>query len=370
MSKDSHENVLPPAIQKQVDQADSIIAQLQQTEGEPAPAPQPANEPAPAPAPTEIKVGSPPAPAPAPAAPAPAPQPANDPASERTDWKQKYLVLQGKYDKEVPRLHEDLRVANAGMHGLQDQLGTLTATVAAMQEVNKAPPVPTTPLVSDEEIERFGPDLVDVMKRVATEAVAPYDDRKVGELATTVQKQGEKASHLETGVAESARNRLYERLDLAVPGWNVINKDPIFVTWLGTVEPLTGQLRGNLLRAAFDRNDSERVVAFFKSFQEEHVVEVPDPNNAAPPADPVVPETPAEPQQTLEELVAPGTPKTGPTDAHDESGNGRIWTQTDITEFYAYRNEFIKKNPNKDIPDNVLALERDLIAAQSEGRIR
>lgn len=281
-----------------------------------------------------------------------------------------YSVLKGKYDVEVPRLHEDLRSANRGMSSMQDQMNTMQATMAAMQEVSKTPPAPPAPLVTDEEIERFGPDLIDVVKRVATEAVSPYVDQRVGEVAASVSSLREKASNLETGVAESARNRLYERLHTAVPGWDVINKDPVFVSWLGTVEPLTGQQRGSLLRTAFERSDSERVVAFFKSFQKEHVVEAIDPNVATPTGDPAALETPGEPQQTLEDLVAPGTPKTGSTDAHEESGKGRIWTQTDITEFYTYKNEFIKKNPNKDLPDNVLALEKDLFAAQSDGRIR
>ena len=37
--------------------------------------------------------------------------PAEEPKPERTDRKQKYNVLQGKYDAEVPRLSSDLREA-------------------------------------------------------------------------------------------------------------------------------------------------------------------------------------------------------------------------------------------------------------------
>jgi len=282
-----------------------------------------------------------------------------------------YSVLKGKYDAEVPRLHDDIRNSNNAMRGLQEQLGTLQATVAAMKEVNKTPPTPPAPLVTDEEREQFGPDLIDVVGRAAQEAVRPYVDQRVSEVAASVTQVQESASHLETGVAESNRIRLYERLHIAVPGWDVVNKDPVFVTWLGETDQYTGQLRGNLLRAAFERNDSERVIAFFKGFQKEHAVVVPDPDPAALVVDPANPpaELTPEPQQTLEELVAPGTPKTGTTGAHDEA-NGRIWTQTDIEEFYAYKNEFIKKNPNRELPDDVVALERDLFAAQTDGKGR
>ena len=346
-----HENVLPEAVRRQMEQADAIIAQMKNDPEAPAPAPEPkADDPAP----------TPPPPAPEP----PPPAPKEEPTSERTDWKQKYSVLKGKYDAEVPRLHDDLRDARGQLRTFQDQLSTLQATVAALKEVKSEPAKKAEPLVSQEEIDQFGPDLIDVMQRVAKQTLGVELDSQLAPVKQSVKQVNERVASTSESVAKSSRQRLYERLDAAVPGWQTTNKDQEFLSWLAEEDPTLGEVRGNLLRGHFERNDADRVIKIFKGFQKEHVVETTDPSPATP-----AEETP-EPQQKLDELVAPGTPKTGSTGAHEESGKGRIWTQKEIGSFYEYKNEFIKKNPNKELPDEVKAAERDLFKAQTENRIR
>ena len=164
---------------------------------------------------------------------------------------------------------------------------------------------------------------------------------------------------------------MYNRLEDAVADWATVNKSEPFLKWLDESDEFSGLVRGNLLRAAFDRNDADRVIKIFKSFQKEHVVDTTDPSADAPTDETPSEETPAEePQQTLDELVAPGTPKTGSTGAQEESGKGRIWNQKLIDEFYGWKNEFVKKNPGKDLPEEMAREERDLFKAQHEGRIR
>jgi len=347
----NEDNALPAAVQKQVDEADAIIKQMQEQED----APDPNSDPAPDPDPT----------------PDPDPDPDPNPESERTDWKQKFLVLQGKYNNEVPILHADLKEARGAVGGLQDQLNTLTATVASMKELQKTPPTPPKPLVSEEEIEQFGPDLIDLIGRVAKQELGVTLDDKLKPVKASVKQVEGKVAENETSVAQSARDKLYDRLDSQVTDWNVINKSEPFLKWLAGEDELTGVVRGNILRAAFDRNDADRVVKFFKSFQKEHVVETTDPSADAPTKETPSEETPAEePQQTLDELVAPGTPKTGSTGAQEESGKGRIWNQKLIDEFYVWKNDFVKKYPGKELPEEMAREERDLFKAQHEGRIR
>ena len=356
-----HENVLPPAVRRQVEQADAIIAQMNQQQ-------QPPTDPNPAAIPTEPKQVTPPPAPPKPSDP-PSDPPTDPEAKPREDWKHKYSVLKGKYDAEVPRLTADLRETRSALTQTREQLNTLQATVAALQEVNKKPPAPATPPVTPEEIEQFGPDLIDVVKRVAQEAVAPYVDRKVGEVSSSVKQVNESVASAGKTMAELARARVYERLDRDVQGWESINKSEKFVAWLHEEDGLSGEPRGAVLRRAFERNDADRVVKIFKGFQKEHVVETPDPGSSTPPADPPTDPAP-EPQKNLDDLVAPGTPKTGSTDAQAESGKGRIWTQKDIRDFMAWKNEFVKKRPGEELPKDMAELERDLFKAQNEGRIR
>jgi hypothetical protein len=356
----NQENALPAAVQKQVDEADAIIKQMQEVEDAPAPEETPKEE-DPRDVPQDVID----------AAGEETPEPA--PAPERTDWKQKFHVLQGKYNAEVPRLHAELKEAKQDTNGLKDQLNTLQATVASLQELQKKPPEPPKPLVTEEEVEQFGPDLIDLIGRVAKQELGVELDDKLKPVKASVKQVEGKVAQTETSVAQSAREQLYDRLDDAVSDWSQINKSEPFLKWLAQEDDFTGQVRGNLLRAAFDRNDADRVVKFFKSFQKEHVVETTDPSADAPDtarAEESAGKSEQEPQQPLDELVAPGTPKTGSTGAQEESGKGRIWTEKLINEFYGWKNEFVKKNPGKDLPKDMAGAERDLFKAQHEGRIR
>jgi hypothetical protein len=340
----NEDNALPPAVQKQVDEADAIIAAMRAAEGiELAPD---------AEATPDVVV------------PAPQVTPDPEPTSERTDWKQKFHVLQGKYNAEVPRLHADLKDARSQVGEVRDQMNTLQATVASMQELQKTPPKPVAPLISEEEIEQFGPDLIDLIGRVAKQELGVTLDDKLKPVRASMKQVEGKVAQNETSVAHSAREKLYDRLDTAVTDWNTINKSEPFLKWLAAEDDLTGQVRGNMLRAAFEQNNADRVVKFFKSFQKEHVVDTTDPTPATPA------KTTPEPQQTMDKLVAPGTPKTGSTGAQEESGKGRIWNQKLIDDFYEWKNEFVKKNPGKDLPKDMAGNERDLFKAQHEGRIR
>jgi hypothetical protein len=354
MSQDmTRENVLPAAVQKQVDQANAIIEQMKdQPEAPENPELQ-----------QEVEVSAQEAPeAPAPEQEAPAPEQ----KAERTDWKHKYSVLQGKYDAEVPRLNEELRESRTMLREQGDQINRLTATVESMKTLSQQTPEAPKELVTQEEIDQFGPDLIDIVKRVAQQTMEPYVENKVGEVKQSVQQVNENVASTREDVAKSARDRLYARLDAEVADWEALNKDPVFLEWLrGLPHELAEEPRGVALRRAFESNDANRVVKFFKSFQAEHVVENTDPGPAASSE-----ETPAEePQQNLEELVAPGTPKTGSTDAPTE-GNKRIWTRRDIEAFYAEKNEWIRKHSGKPLPDRITNLERDLFSAQAEGRLR
>lgn len=366
MSDETHgENVLPPAVRKAAAQADAIIADLNKSQNDPAS--EPASDPA--------QPAQEPAPAPAAASSEPASEPASDPAPKREDWKQKYNVLKGKYDAEVPRLSAELRESRTAIAGLQEQVTNLNVTLAAVKEVQKEPPAPAPkPVLTPEEIDNFGPDLIDVIERKAQEVADRMIADRIGKVESSVKQVSENVASTQKSVAESARERLYTRLDDEVAGWETINKQPAFVDWLRVADDFSGQPRGALLRAAFERNDADRVVKIFKSFQAENVGDENDPDPSAPTGDDPAPTgddpAPAGSQQGLDELVAPGTPKTGSSDAQQESGKGRIWTQSDIRAFYTRKNELIKARPNAELPEDMLQAERDIFVAQREGRVR
>lgn len=350
-------SALPAAVQKQVDEANEMIDKLSQPAAPPAPETPPAAE------------GGDPSPAAAPPAasePPAAPPPAEPPA----DWQHKYNVLQGKYNAEVPRLTRQVQEQEQTLRELHTQLNNTQSLLASLNPGQSAqtPPAPATPparLVKDEEIKEFGPDLVDLMRRVSQEAVAGKDT-EIAELKQQMAGLGKTVEATANATAVTAEERVIGLLDERVPEWRVQNEDVGFLTWLNEVDPFAGEQRGELLSQAYIVHDAPRVVAIFQGYLNENAAVTP-PTPAAAPAGDTPPATPE--GQQLESLVAPGTPKAG---AHggapaDHAGK-QIWNQSQVTELYAKINEFTKKG--RPAPKALQDLEADLILAQAEGRIQ
>ena len=330
---------LPRAVQKQVDEANRIVGELQN------PAPPVATAPvAVAPAVTAPVAQPTVVAAPAPIAPAPAaPQ-----ATPEDGFEHKYSVLRGKYDKEVPRLHRQVAQLNEQMDGLR----------ALLADMQKQPPAPTPQaradsLLSPEEIEEYGPDLIDVIGRKARELYEPT----FNELRSQVTQLKSQLGGVQQKAAMSDRDRVFSMLDDSVKDWRDLNENADFLAWLDTADPFAGQQRGNMLKQAFENNDAERVVAFFNGFLKEHAAIT----SGSQPAS----ESNGRPAVNLADQVAPGRSKNSVnvTGARKE---GRIWTRADVSRFYddVRRGKFKSKDAER------AELENDIVAAMRENRIR
>jgi hypothetical protein len=227
--------------------------------------------------------------------------------------------------------------------------------VAAPSGQSPAPAVKSK-LVKDEEVRDFGEDLIDVMRRVAREEQAPLEER-----FKPMQQQVDQVRNVASQVAQqstqSAQDKLFATLDEQAPGWRQQNEDAQFLDWLAQPDPYSGAARMDLLKQAYERHDTPRVLAFFVGYRNEHAVVTPPPAPAVPP-----PETS---QRKLEDFVAPGTAKTGATGAQEGAGK-RIWTEAEIKQFYTeaasgkYRNNKARRDE----------IERDIHAAVRDGRVR
>jgi len=272
--------------------------------------------------------------------------PAPKPPSE--DYEQRYKVLQGKYDAEVPRLHRQVNELTEQLNNMQQVLADL-----------KTPPAPQTispaSFVTPEEVEEYGSDLIDLVGRRAKEVYEPTINELKSELATL---KGQ-LSGVTENVAVDARGRLLSKLSDKVENWEQQNNDPEFLDWLNKLDPYSGEVRGRMLRAAFEANDADRVIAFFTGFRQEHAA-------VSPPAttDSVEP-TNRTPAVDLNSQVAPGKAKktSAPASAQNEK---RMWTRPEIAAFYTD----VQKGVFKNREDEKKALEKDIFLATVEGRIR
>ncbi len=177
-----------------------------------------------------------------------APPPAADeqtPAGERVAEEpvlQKYKTLQGMYNAEVPRLHQQGREQQQRIA----QLEQLLASVSAQQQTQQRPTESVLPKhISDKDVEEYG-DSLDVMRRASREELAPVMQRIANIEAFLQQVQSNMVPQLQQvqqRQAQSAEQMFWAGLTDNVSNWREINDNPDFQSWLMQVDPLTGITR-------------------------------------------------------------------------------------------------------------------------------
>ncbi len=293
--------------------------------------------PAPAPTPSVTPPGNELTPAPTPPAP-PAP-PAED------SWEHKFNSERGRRIK----LEEQIRSQGDRMLALENML----------QDIKSAPTAPApTPaparLITDQEENEFGPEMLDVMGRRAKEAITP----ELAELRATVASLEQKLTGTQTVVKRNARAEMLGTLDDRLPEWRRVNDMPEYKTWLALPDPYSGVIRHQMLLSAFEQNDTPRVLNFFKGFVSELAA-------TTPAGDTVIePPAPAPARPSLDTLAAPGRART-PAQVNLPAEKPIITTH-DVSAFYAA----VRRGEYRGRETEQAALERELFEAQREGRVR
>ena len=317
---------LPRVIQDQVDQADAFVAQMT---GQTAPNAETAPEPDPNP---DVNPEQPQQPVSQENEPKPAPVP------EET-WERKYLTLKGMYDAEVPRLHSQMRELN-------QQVQTLIAEAAvakAQQPRQEAAPAKT--LITEQDKEAFGSDLLDLIDRATEQKLAGNRDLEAQLRAEINELKGKLGNVTERQVV-SDKDRYEVALSAQVPDWEAMNIDQGFLTWLAEVDPVYGMPRQYALTNAYESLDANRTATIFKQYK---ATLAPAPRQQA--------------NRELQRQVAPTRSHTSPAPT-TSTADKRVYTTSDIDSFYTeWRRGMIDEA-------EAVQIERDIHAAINEGRIR
>lgn len=242
----------------------------------------------------------------------------NDPS-----WKQRYLVLRGKLYAEVPRLNAENKALRKEIEDLKSK-------------------VPAASLVKPEEVEHYGPEFIDMVKRAAEEIAAPLRAR-IAELTASQEPAAPAADD-----DESSLSKLFGEIAAKHPDWEQVNADPNFLRWLAQTDPATGMKRQLLVSAAVDNRDSEYVIDVLDKWKALH--------SAAPAATPAAPPAAKPKTESPSPDSVQGEPTRKPTDK-------KTWTVKEVNDFYAkWRSGRIKDA-------DATRIEQDIDAARAEGRI-
>lgn len=246
-------------------------------------------------------------------------------------WKHKYKSLDGIVRQRDQRIEQ-----------LGDIIANMQQSIAAMQNqapANQAPATPE-PAVSKEDVDTFGPDLIDLIRRVFK------DEAKSLEAHLKQQFSGfeSKMAKVESSVKESAQEKFESYLDKNAPGWRQVDSDPEFLEWIKA-----SKVRHQQLAMSVQSMDAVAAAELFNMYTQMH--KQVQAEQAAPRENK---------QRELEKQLAPGKSRQVGQD-HRQAGDKKQWTSSEIARAYAQRKSYSKQDWARQ--------EREIAQAQAEGRV-
>jgi hypothetical protein len=276
-----------------------------------------------------------------PPAPAESPPPPEDENSNT--WKSRALSTQGR-----------LEAANRTLGELQEQYYQEVMRSQVRPKPHRAPqeelPQPQQFLTAEDEA-NYGRELLDVTQRAALQAVTPK-----------IQEIEQQNAHLRQQVARERRRALDQAVELAVPDFREIDRNPRWHRWLLGIDVLSGRVRQQLLDEAVSAGSAPRVVSFFNSFRNEeaatgHIEPAPSQQALVVPREAAVP---------LASLAAPGRGRPASGGEASVPPDKPTYTRPQIRQLYEQhrRGAYVGREAEW------ARLDADIIAAGREGRIR
>ncbi len=224
---------LPSPIQAQLDQAAVIEAQMY---GTPAPEGNPVEP---------MSTETPDVPTPEVQQPAPV-------ASQSADLEHRFKVLQGKYNAETPKLHQQVRELSQ----------KLEQAVTALQSKADAPKPKEESLVTEADVEAFGADLVSMARRAAQDEFKKLSKQFVEDMDRRYAPVVEQVKWQEQRIVQSDEEKFWGAVHAptAAPDFESVNADPRWFAFLDTRVPGTSFTRRSMAEEALTRLDATALI--------------------------------------------------------------------------------------------------------------
>ena len=267
--------------------------------------------------------------------------PADDSKEEVSEsFKQKYATLRGKYDAEVPRLHQQVKE-------LTDQMNAIRHEAEAAKKAEAEKPKEKVSYVTDADREEYGDDLIDFQRRVAKEASQEYEDR-FEQQAKVIEQLQQQISNTGNQVGEVGFS---QKLNALVPGFDQLDNDERWVAWLNEYDPMTRGPRRDQAQSAFNSGDAEAVAHYVGLFRES--INEPVANGKS------------DRQTELEKQVTPSRSASTVTNK-SSSKDSRVYSEKELNNAWTK----IRTLNTQGKYDDAEKLEAELTAAYMEGRVK
>lgn len=271
----------------------------------------------------------------------PAPEQPSEPTPEPTsDVREDIAELQAELKKSEQRyrtLNGMIRQKDNTIRQMEMLLSQMNEQTAARQEQEQvSEPVISQDVANDRE--EFGDELVDMIERTVARVMPKHINKIESRLESA--ESGVRASS--EFAAQSQQERFYAQLAQRVPDWREIDTTPEFAAWLQE-----SKARIALVQHAMANYDVVGIAELF-----EHYKAITSKGQETEPQS----NKPARP--SLDHKVAPSRSRSSNSPAPSEK---RSWTRSEIAQVYKDRRKYSQKDFD--------ALQRDIFAAQKEGRV-
>jgi hypothetical protein len=274
----------------------------------------------------------------------------DDEGVSAAEWRHRFLSMKGRFDAVT-------RQQGADRQQMQELADELTRTQTLLQPGTsrqaQSKPADHKKLITEQDRETYGDDLIDVARRVAMETVGPE-----------IESLRAENQNLKKQVTSTGQRELRDALTHAVPDWSAINKSPQFLNWLALRNIYTGQVRREMLNAAYAAADAPRVIALFRDFVTEvrATGQTVQTSQGEQQEDKPAPRTAA---MDLSTLAAPGKAKPASGDTAMPADKPVI-TRAQIKKFFDDKRRGFYAGREA----QAAQFEAELTTAQAEGRVR
>jgi hypothetical protein len=262
---------------------------------------------------------------------------------DEEDWKQKYHVLKGKYDAEVPRLHADVSALRQVVTDLQTQIKEVVEKKDDSQKKTDDTDDETLNFVSREY-----PEIYAAIEKLVEKKSGKGKQEDEAKLVKRIEA-------VERVAVDTAEDRFFRDLTEVSPEWRTHKDDPRFMEWLQSEDPLTGYSRFSLAQQAQNALDGKRVGKFYQAFVKEVVGTKPAENGNG---------EKKEDKKDMSKFVAPpssgGKGQTGKAGSDDNT-----ITTSDIKKFY----DDAQKGRYRGRDEEYRKMEAKIDRAVSEGKV-
>lgn len=257
--------------------------------------------------------------------------PTETPREETADyWRHKFKSLDGilrRKDTELEQMRDMLAAMQQSMQNLEQS------------QASKKPETEEQ-LVTKEDEQTFGSDLVDLVRRVAQDTVRSLK----GELRQEFRGLESQVHEVSNTVQLTAKERFEQKLDAHDPSWRQLDSDPKFIEWL-QASPTRAREWATAVKAL----DHEAVAEKFDTYK--LLTQQAREREEAPKN---------ERRKQLERQVAPGKSRSVAPERTGDSDK-KTWTSSEIARTFSERKKYS--------PQEWAKLEREIFAAQQEGRV-